>query len=277
MKRILIFLLPFVWNFSQAQTVDFGAFAGVTIYSGDLTPDELGVYFTEMHPGGGLFTRVNFSNRFSGRLGINYGRVSGDDLKYERNQGRRLSFRTDIVEVNLIGELNLFTLGNRRAGGSLVIPFLYGGVGLFKFNPQTLDNNQWIDLQPLGTEAQGLPGYDDPYQLVQYNIPLGVGIKFILNDTWTIGLEFGGRKLFTDYLDDVGDTVINYQDLIKGNGELAARLSNPRITDQDADLTYFRGGEFKDWYYFGGLTVAYNITGGATSRGGGGKYGCPTF
>lgn len=277
MKRILILLLPLAFNFSYAQTVDFGGFAGVTMYSGDLTPDELGVYFTEMHPGGGLFTRVNFSNRFSGRLAINYGRVTGDDNKYERNAGRRLSFRTDIVEVNLTGELHLFTLGNRNAGGSLVIPFVFGGVGLFKFNPQTLDNDQWVDLQPIGTEAQGVPGYDDPYNLIEYNIPLGLGIKFILNDTWTIGLEFGGRKLFTDYLDDVSDTVINYQDLIKGNGSQAARLSNPRIVDQDADVTYFRGSPFKDWYYMGGLTVAYNMTGRARSGGGGSKYGCPTF
>ena len=277
MKRLLILALTLVLNQTYSQTVDVGLFAGISVYSGDLTPDEVGVYFTELNPGGGIFTRVNFTNRFSGRLSFNYGRVTGDDNSFDRNAGRRLSFRSDIFEVSMIGELNLFTLGNKSGGGTLFVPFVYGGIGLFRFNPQTQDNDVWVDLQPIGTEAQGIPGYDDPYQLIQYNIPMGLGFKLILNDTWTVGMEFGGRKLFTDYLDDVSDTIINYQDLIKGNGEQAARLSNSRIVDSDADITYFRGSPFNDWYYFGGLTVAYNLTGKARSGGSSSKYRCPTF
>lgn len=277
MRRVLIFLLSFTFFSANAQTTDFGFLAGVSVYSGDLTPSELGVYFTELHPAGGLFARVNFTDRMSGRLAINYGRVSGNDNSFDRNASRRLSFRSDIAEVNLTAEVNLFTLGDKRSG-TLLVPFVYAGIGLFKFNPQTLDQDQWVDLQPLGTEGQGLPTYDEPYKLIQYNIPMGVGLKLILNDEWTVGLEFGGRRLFTDYLDDVSDTVVNYQDVIKGNGEQAARLSNPRIVDQDADVTYFRGSPFNDWYYVGGISVGYNFSGGARTGFNNGKgQGCPTF
>ena len=277
MKRLLIFVFTIIsLTITRAQTTDFGVFAGVSLYSGDLTPSELGVYFTQLHPAGGVFARVNFSERFSGKLAINLGRVSGDDNDFDRNSSRRLSFRSDIAEVNLTGEINLFSIGNRKYG-TVLVPFVYGGIGLFQFNPQTLDNEQWVDLQPLGTEGQGLPTYDDPYNLIQYNIPMGIGLKLLLNDYWTVTLEFGGRRLFTDYLDDISDTIINYQDVVKGNGEQAARLSNPRITQQDADITYFRGSPFNDWYYMGGITVGYNFSGGARNTINRKGQACPTF
>ena len=276
MKRLLIILFSFSLSLANAQTADFGVLAGVSLYSGDLTPSELGVYFTELHPAGGIFARVNFSDRFAGRLSLNFGRVTGDDTSFDRNASRQLSFRSDIAEVNLTGELHLVTLGNRKYG-TLLVPYVYGGIGLFQFNPQSLDDGQWVDLQPLGTEGQGLPTYEEPYQLVQYNIPMGLGLKIILDDSWTVALEFGGRRLFTDYLDDISDTLINYQDVVKGNGEQAARLSNPRIQDVDADVTYFRGSPFNDWYYIGGVSVGYNFSGGARDVTKGRGQGCPTF
>ena len=88
---------------------------------------------------------------------------------------------------------------------------------------------------------------------------MGAGLKFIINETWTIGVEFGGRALSTDYLDDVSDVRVNYDQLLEGNGPLAARLSNPSVTEPTNGLIYTRGSPFDDWYYIGTMTLSYHF------------------
>jgi hypothetical protein len=34
-------------------------------------------------------------------------------------------------------------------------------------------------------------------------IPFGVGFKYVLNPKWYVGIEFGMRKTFFDYLDNI--------------------------------------------------------------------------
>ena len=260
----------------HAQSTELGIMAGTSLYSGDLSPKEFGLYVGEVSPAFGFFGRFNVSQTFAFRLGVSLGKVSADDANHNRAD-RGLNFRSNITEFALTGELNLFKLVNYQDRG--VMPYLFGGVALFHFNPETKFDGDYIELQPLGTEGQGLPGYDAPYQLTQLALPLGLGVKFMLNETITLGLEFGGRKLFTDYLDDVSDMQVNYFELLEGNGELAATLSNPTLKDPSPDTAdYRRGGEFKDWYYFGGLTLSFRLQGNGGGGFGSGKgIGCPTF
>lgn len=131
---------------------------------------------------------------------------------------------------------------------------------------------------PSAPKGKGLPGYDEPYKLTQLAIPLGIGLKILLNSNLTLGLEFGGRKLFTDYLDDISNTEVNYFDVLEGNGELAARLSNPNLVDPSPDnATYRRGGDYKDWYYIGGVSLSFRLQGSGRGMGSGRGIGCPTF
>jgi hypothetical protein len=48
-----------------------------------------------------------------------------------------------------------------------------------------------------------------PYKLTQINIPMGVGLKIILNDRFDTGFELLYRKTFTDYIDDVSTHYID--------------------------------------------------------------------
>jgi len=261
----------------KAQSTELGLMAGVSLYSGDLSPQEFGIYFEELSPAFGFFGRFNISQAFALRLGASLGKVSGNDANHNRLD-RNLNFRSNITEFALTGELNLFKLGNYQDRG--VMPYVFGGVGVFHFNPETSFDGDYVELQPLGTEGQGLPGYEAPYKLTQLALPVGLGIKFLLNETITLGLEFGGRKLFTDYLDDVGAAQVNYFELLEGNGELAALLSNPTLKDPSPDTAdYRRGGKFNDWYYFGGATLSFRLRGNGGGRGPGGNrgIGCPTF
>jgi len=279
MKNLLTFLLlcSFLFTVNAQQGTELGIMGGASVYSGDLSKQEFGVYVDEINPAFGAFARFNLNRTVALRLGLTMGRVSGDDDNTGR-ENRGLSFRSRITEFSLVGEVNLFKLGRYQDRGT--IPYLFGGLAIFNFNPEAAFDGDYVELQPLGTEGQGLPNYEAPYNLTQVSIPLGVGVKFMLNDNITLGLEFGGRKTFTDHLDDVSDAEVNYLDVLEGNGELAAMLSNPTLQDPDSEsLTYRRGGQYNDWYYFGGATLSFRLSGSGPGTGwGSGKgIGCPTF
>lgn len=257
----------------QAQT-QLGIMGGVSLYSGDLSPQEFGVYFEEVRPAFGVFARFDLGRAAALRVGVNGASVEGDDARHGR-EDRGLAFRSRITEFSLVGELNLFKIGAARNRG--LVPYLFGGVAVFRFNPEAPFDGDYIELQPLGTEGQGLPNYEDPYRLTQFAVPMGVGVKVLLSDQLTLGLEFGGRMLFTDYLDDVSNTEVNYFDVLEGNGELAARLSRPTVEDPTADTSYRRGGQYNDWYYVGGVSLAFRIGGHNRGVQSGRGIGCPTF
>ena len=272
---VLAFALPILRPL-QAQSTELGILAGGSLYSGDLSPKEFGLYLEDVSPAFGFFGRFNINQALALRLGLSLGKVSANDLNHGRAD-RGLNFRSNITEFALTGEVNLFKLGSYQDRG--VMPFIFAGVGVFHFNPEAEFDGDYIELQPLGTEGQGLTGYEAPYQLTELAVPVGLGVKFLLNETITLGLEFGGRKLFTDYLDDVSNTLVNYFDVLEGSGELAARLSNPTLKDPSPDTAdYRRGGKFNDWYYFGGITLSFHLQGGGGGGFGRGKgIGCPTF
>jgi hypothetical protein len=126
-------------------------------------------------------------------------------------------------------------------------------------NPKTKYNGEWIDLQELGTEGQGTElNSDDRYKLFQFSIPIGVGIKFSLGKFIVLGLEYGVRKTFTDYIDDVkSDTYIDALELSKTNGPLSAKLSNRSL---DGNTFGKRGtSTTKDWYFNTAITLTIKL------------------
>jgi len=119
-------------------------------------------------------------------------------------------------------------------------PYIFGGVGMFHFNPKGTLKDQngnvtWHDLQPLSTEGQGFPQYPDKkvYKLTQMNIPFGGGFKYIVSDKVNLGLELLYRKTFTDYIDDVSTTYIDgndfYANLPAADAAIAYRISDKTV------------------------------------------------
>lgn len=276
MKKLRVYL--FLWILQSgghlaAQQAELGILLGGGFYSGDLSPKEFGIYFTEIRPALGLFYRLNTRGPLSLRASLSRTGLEADDQRRTGFEGRMFNFRTAVTELTLSAEYRLFTAGSPR--GWQVSPFAFGGGGVFRFNPEVLFDGQWISVQPLGTEGQGLDGYAAPYALTQWQLPLGLGIRFQYRRQMTITLELGGRRLFTDHLDDVSGAVVRYSDILNGNGALAARISRPLLFNPDRDLVYRRGGNQVDWYYIGGVTFAFPIGSGGKLRGRG--IGCPTF
>lgn len=277
MKQMMLLLcaLCTLSHLSTAQSTELGILGGVSLYSGDLSEDEFGLYFENLKPAFGLFGRFNLNNTLALRLGVSHGQVQ-EESPIRGSDDYKRNFRSNITEFALTAEVNLFRIG--RTTNFQVVPFIFGGGAFFNFRPETLYDGNWVELQPLGTEGQGLPGYEAPYSLTQLAIPVGLGVKLDMGN-WAMSFEFGGRKLFTDHLDDISNRNVSYQDILEGNGELAAIISNPRAgNDGEQNPSYQRGGPFDDWYYIGGVTLSFELAGsGYGRRGSGRNIGCPTF
>jgi hypothetical protein len=263
MKRFLFFIL-FVGlciSESKAQYSEFGLMGGVSYYMGDLNPE---TPFKQVMPAGGLFYRYNFNERFSVRGSFTLGYLKGNDNKSKvaSQLDRNLNFESWIYDFAITGEFNFF----KYAPGDMshpITPFLFGGIAVFKFNPTTKagDGNKY-ELQSLGTEGQGTTFYPDrkKYSLTTASIPFGLGVKANISNAFSVGLEWGMRFAFTDYLDDVSGTYADPNVIQAERGLIAAELANRSNIPNEAVRERQRGNsKTNDWYSFALITFSLNI------------------
>jgi opacity protein-like surface antigen len=212
--------------------------------------------------GAGL--QYDFNSHISALSGFNYGHVGASD-KFNKPdlQARNLSFQSNIFEWNLMGEYNLFDINKKR-----FTPYGFAGIAIYHFNPFAYDTlGRKVYLKPLSTEGEGLPQYPDrkPYNLTQFAIPFGAGIKLRITDNVTLAYEVGFRKLFTDYLDDVSTTYVDKTILLNEKGPEAVEMAYRGNEVKGGSATYPPAGTIrgdakrKDWYYFSGIRVSIAI------------------
>ncbi len=244
---------------------ELGLFGGVTQYYGDLQHSLFEP--EEANPVLGVFARYSPNKNLSFRTGIYRGTISGHDRHGGiEHQKRNLHFRSKITEVSLIGEWNLMGFNMRRKNRDDFTPYIFAGIGVFRFNPQAEFDGEWHDLQPLSTEGQGLPDYfdRDPYSLTQFTIPMGVGIKYQISNRVTVAFEIAHRKTFTDYLDDVSTTHVDKEELLVRRGGRAMLLSDRSGETPFFDEAVYGDGDTRgnpdtdDWYAFFGFTISFN-------------------
>lgn len=285
--------------FEQYSTVGFGL--GTSSYMGELAPyrSPVRTVFKMMRWNVNANYTRHFTPNLAARLGFTWARMAGDDEFYNRGGKpfpdfyvRNLHFRNDVKELSVVGIYKFRGDGrspNRRAAFT---PYLFGGIAVLAHNPKAktprspeYDNN-WVALQPLGTEGQGQPGYAKPYSLVTYAVPLGIGFTWRINNQWNVGFEGGVRLTGSDYLDDVGgffpDPAVLKNDLARAmsnrtNEPIAARTGRDR-TDMVRSIVYpnepsidpfatnplsgwaqgdARGGGKNDTYLLSSITVSY--------------------
>ena len=96
-------------------------------------------------------------------------------------------------------------------------------------NPKGEYNGVWYALQPLATEGQGSFSTRKKYSRLQVSIPIGLGFKYGLSQRMSISFEYGLRKTFTDYIDDVSTTYV-HEDYIRagalGYSQIAVELAD---------------------------------------------------
>ena len=195
-----------------AQRVEIGAGVGGFNYRGDISPD---FRFRFFKPGGSLFFRYNPSKALSLRAEVAGGIIGAKDehSKDPYQQVRNMSFRSTIMEGSAVAEYNFLNYEDRRFAVNWT-PYVFGGLGLSKFNPEIKTGD---------------------YKTSSMVLPYGVGIKYQIRRPWNIGIEYGTRKTFTDYLDNLG-------------GEAATK---DKLQQGDPSL--------KDTYYYVRLSVSYTF------------------
>lgn len=288
-KLFLIALSLFLFATANAQdkkkggTLDFGLYLGGSNYWGELTKDFQPVW-GNTNIAGGLICRFNINPYLTFKGTALYGQIEGSDKNFSKDiyrHRRNLSFKSDIVEFSFQGEWNILGYENTRTSYGWS-PYLFSGLSVFRFNPKAQFNyvaglhdpslqsqdGEWIELQPLGTEGQETTKFNDKrrYSLTQISIPLGVGAKWQLDDHWAFGVEFGVRKTFTDYLDDISSIYVDDQIVGGASGPMAVALKDR--SQELPDQVKFENNEprgnpkTKDWYMIGGITLTYRIMGG---------------
>jgi hypothetical protein len=95
---------------------------------------------------------------------------------------RNASFNLFLLEASTVMEYHFL---NWRETKRFVrfTPYLFAGLGLFGISGNAQKNAE--------------------YSNVQGSIPFGAGVKYIYNPKWYLSLEFGIRKTFFDYLDNI--------------------------------------------------------------------------
>jgi hypothetical protein len=134
---------------------------------------------------------------------------------------------------------------------------------MYNFNPKAEMNDDWVELRPLGTEGQGsgLKSAPKPYSLLGVSIPFGMGFKFHAFGRLGVSIEWGMRKTYTDYLDDVSTTYADPDVLFATQGLVAVELADRSLVNPGpVNTNRQRGNETnRDWYSFAGLTITYKI------------------
>ncbi len=227
-----------------------------------------GYNFSNSQVAAGIHVSLLYRYMLGLRLEVTLGHVKADDKslesvkqttygRYERN----LSFKSKVNEVSLIAEfhpryIKRFTDGNNLPRFS---PYVLGGVGFFKFDPQAKLNGEWVSLQPLSTEGQGFSEYPDrkPYKLTQLVIPVGIGVKYKVSPLINVSMECVSRILFTDYLDDVSTNYIDpsvYSNHFTGEQLNRALLLNDRQKElnptHNSTIGWQRGNPSNNDSYF---------------------------
>lgn len=289
MKKFLLLVLAFVAtsSISYAQLINWeiGIMGGASNYVGDINSMykngadnskewnqfESSFNMYNAHFMGGVLARYNFNPRWSLKGAVLFSELSGDDKHFEN--ARNLSFHSPIQELSLTAEFNFldYRTGSRQ---HRFTPYLFGGIALFHFNPKA-DIIDPVELQQvtvilhdLNTEGQGLIDGRDNYGRIQVSIPFGLGVKFSLSSYTSIGLEWGFRKTFTDYIDDISTTYVDRNALLSYAGEQAVTAADRTNELEGNTGVYHQNGEMRgnkstnDWYNFFGITFTTKLSTG---------------
>ncbi len=257
--KSLVFVVMILPAFLQAQRWHINLTGGLSNYSGDLQAK--GYTFDQSYFAFGAGAQYDITRNFSVLSNIMIMKIGASD-QYNKSDlvFRNLSFQSNIIELNLLGEYTFLDMSESKFS-----PFLFAGIAVFHHNPYTYDTlGNKVYLKPLSTEGEGLSQYpgQKPYSLIQFSIPIGGGIKFRVGENVVLSYEVGFRKTFTDYLDDVSTFYVDKTVLQNAKGPVAVELAYRANELKGGSQAYpatgtMRGSsKFNDIYYYTGIRVS---------------------
>ena len=203
-----------------------------------------------------MFYRKNHKNfRVAERYNFVYGKVGAEDSDSDHPyyENRNLAFSSSVFELSYLVEIAFrkYDVGALKKNRST--PYLFGGISYFHMSPKSNDEK----LRDWKTEGQGVT--ESKYLNHQISLPFGLGFKANLSNRIAIGVEYGFRKTFTDFLDDTSGA---YPDRLIMEEEVSknwAVVANPSLDGIDKS-GYQRGNsKNKDWYSVFGLYLTFQL------------------
>lgn len=258
MRKLIIIFLVLIASAGAKAQLEVGLFAGTSYYMGDLNPN---IPFLQSEFAYGFLARYNLSSRWAMKMNVYQGKIRGDDDVANFIPDRGLSFSSGITELGGTMEFHFLPYYNGSLR-SYWTPYLFAGAAMVYHRPKRNE----ADLRDFGTEGQYNTQYLLPpdterpeYSYYSFSIPFGMGVKYSFSKRIAASLEWGMRKTFTDYLDDVSTTYYTSVDLVtQGSDEYDDLVySDPTLSHQP---NMQRGNsKTNDWYSFAGLTITYFI------------------
>ena len=183
---MLMVLLPAARMSAQDDPqyrMEIGAGVGTVSYEGDFNGNVL----KNMQPMFSALWRYNFDPYKDLRLSATYGKLKGSskdvDTYYPDYATEEYFFNRNLLDVSLVFEYNFWPYGTGRdyRGAKRLTPYIYGGIG--------------------ATSASG----GGSKSVFTANVPIGLGVKYKLNERMNLGLDWGIHFSLSDELDGVKD------------------------------------------------------------------------
>jgi hypothetical protein len=177
--RLLLLLIPLSVSVSGQRNSDYGVFAGVSSYFGDINTSRL--LYSPL-PAGGIFYRLNLNPREAIRVNIFLGGIRGSDLDFKNayQQARAASFSGSVGEAAAQFEFN--------------------------FLPYSTDGKKW-DYTPYLAAGVGVAFVNSPGTTYTPVIPFSAGFKVNIYKNIGLEAEYGFRKTFYDNFDGLIDFI----------------------------------------------------------------------
>ena len=175
-------LLIFIVSSLSAQRSEVGFGLGTFNYTGDIART---YNFLNSKPAATVFYRSNMSKVVSFRAAVTAGKIGARDSRNPIDEfaaARNASFNLFLMEGSTVMEYHFLNWRDEKHILRFT-PYMFAGLSLF-----------------------GISGHQTKrgdYSNVQGAIPFGAGVKYIVNPKWYVALEFGVRKTFFDYLDNI--------------------------------------------------------------------------
>lgn len=251
----------------SAQQYFVGIGGGITTYWGDLNSGRpIQDFINNSGFNGQVLFMYRPKNFFSLRANASFGRMRGDDGNSTKDWQleRNLSFRSKLNDFSARLMIHPFEI---PLGSTSLMPFISSGISISNFDPvATLFGNASYNLQPLGTEGQGIAGFAAKYSLVTVAVPFGGGLILTLNEKLSLMGEAYIHMTNSDYLDDVSTNYVSFDELAAGNGNIAARLGDrtPEYFNSTEPSTRTTGSMrgspgVKDYFFLTNISLVYKF------------------
>jgi hypothetical protein len=187
--NLLLFFFSVSICLAQKSEIGFGL--GTFNYTGDLARN---YNFAFSKPAATLCYRSNLSHVISLRVALTAGKIGASEIVRPIDAPAvKLSFNLFLLEASTAFEYHFLNWRDDKRVQRFS-PYLFAGFGIFSISGTQEKPAEYSNVQPM--------------------IPFGVGFKYVVNPKWYLGIEFGMRKTFFDYLDNVSgmnDNIKNYQ------------------------------------------------------------------